>query len=77
MRYPRYKFYVVHRGTGVVVAGADYREDARDFQNDLPLPPEMFKILTQTGVMREQGVKSPSDIEWGSRSTLPEMFSGR
>lgn len=60
MRYKKYPFYVVHKASGKVVAGAEYREDARDMANDMPLPASEYSVLTHTGVVRKYG-----SVSWG------------
>jgi len=50
-----YKYYVVNKDTGRVVAGNDYREDANDAREDSPLPKSQTQVLTAAGVRRKYG----------------------
>ena len=50
-----YPYYVVSKATGRVVAGADYREDAKEMQEDLPWPKAETQVLTAAGVRRKHG----------------------
>ena len=54
-RYPKYPYYVVEKTTGLVWAGADYREDAKDFQKDLPIPPTETTVLMAKSVLSRYG----------------------
>lgn len=62
-RYPQYPFYVVMKNSGLVMAGADFREDAEEMRRDLPAPAQDMQVLTaavsqaqirQGGVVHEE-----------------------
>jgi hypothetical protein len=73
-KYPKYKFYVVHKKTGLVVAGNSTKNDAEDTRKDLPLPAKDLSVKPQAAVMKDQGVESADEIEWATKTTLPELF---
>ncbi|GAF71730.1 unnamed protein product [marine sediment metagenome] len=50
-----YKYYVVDKESGRVVAGNDYREDANDAREDSPFPKSQTQVLTAAGVRRKYG----------------------
>ena len=54
-RPKRYPFYVVMKNSGLVMAGADFREDAEDMRKDLPTPAQDMQVLTEAGVKRKFG----------------------
>lgn len=60
-RYKKYPFYVVMKNSGLVMAGAEYREDAQDMRKDLGVPAQDMQVLTEAGVMRKFG-----KVQWFS-----------
>lgn len=61
MAHKKYPFYVVLKDSGLVVAGAHYRDDADDMRNDIMIPADLTKVLTATGVVRQYG-----RVSWAS-----------
>jgi len=60
MRHKSYPYYVVHKASGKVVAGAEFREDAHDVSRDMPIPESALAVLTHGGVVRKYG-----RVSWG------------
>ena len=54
-RYKQYPFYVVMKNSGLVMAAADFREDAEDMRRDLEVPAQDMQVLTASGVKRKFG----------------------
>ena len=50
-----YEYYVINKQTGRAVAAADYREDAQEMREDLPLPKSQTQVLTAAGMRRKYG----------------------
>lgn len=55
-RHPKsYPFYVVLKNNGVVLAAAEYREDAEEMRGDLPVSKAFTQVLTAAGLKRKFG----------------------
>lgn len=52
-RYKKYPFYVVFRDSGLILAGAEYREDANEMRKDLPVTTAQTQVLTSAAVLRK------------------------
>lgn len=53
MRHKKYPFYVVAKDSGLILAGADFREDANDMRRDLPMALARTCVLTHAGLLRK------------------------
>jgi hypothetical protein len=65
-KYPKYPYYIVHKVTGLIVGGADYKEDAIEIQHDLPLDMKDLSVLqAKTGMSRY------GHIKWAKPDSFP------
>jgi hypothetical protein len=65
-KYPKYPYYIVHKVTGLIVGGADYKEDAIEIQRDLPLDMKDLSVLQAETVMSRYG-----QIKWAKPDSFP------
>jgi hypothetical protein len=65
-KYPKYPYYIVHKVTGLIVGGADYKEDAIEIQRDLPLDMQDLSVLQAETVMSRYG-----QIKWAKPDSFP------
>jgi len=65
-KYPKYPYYIVHKVTGLIVGGADYKEDAIQIQRDLPLDTKSFSVLQAKTVLSRYG-----QIQWAKPNSFP------
>jgi len=65
-KYPKYPYYIVHKVTGLIVGGADYKEDAIEIQRDLPLDMKDLSVLQAKTVMSRYG-----QIKWAKPDSFP------
>ena len=65
-KYPKYPYYIVHKVTGLIVGGADYKEDAIEIQRDLPLDMKDLSVLQAETVLDRYG-----HIKWAKPDSFP------